>query len=175
MIDRLTRRDRIALAIGVVAVGLALLCFGLVLPYRRGMAALDTRIASRQRQLAEVQALRSRCQPLQQQLSQAERRLSQNADFALFAFVEGVAGRYTSRENLAYMRPQPPAVQGEFREESVEVRLEKVRLDQLVQLLYALDSADAYLKVKDLRIKTRFDDRSQLDAVLTVASYRRGA
>ena len=84
-----------------------------------------------------------------------------------------MAGRCTGRENLASMRPQPPAAVGEFREESVEVRLERVRLGQLVQLLFALDSAEAYLKVKELRIKSRFDDRSLLDAVLTVASYRR--
>ena len=89
MIDRLTERDRLALAVGAVAVVLALLYFGLFLPYRRGVAALDTRIASRQRQLAEVQELGARCRPLQQQLSQAELRLGQSAEFGLLAFVEG--------------------------------------------------------------------------------------
>jgi len=175
MIDRLSQRERLALAVGAGAVALALLYFGLLLPYRRGVAALDARIASRQHQLAEVQELRARCQPLLQQLAQAERRLGAKGDFALFAFVEGVAGRFTSRENLASMRPQPPSMQGEFREESVEVRLEKVRLGQLVQLLYAIDTAEAHLKVKELRIKGRFDDRSLLDAVFTVAAYRRSS
>jgi len=173
MIDRFSQREHLALAVGAVAVTLALLYFSLVLPYRRGVAALDAKIASRQRQLTEAQELSARCQPLQQQIRQAERRLGEKKDFALLAFVEGVAARFTGRENLSAMRPKPPAMQGEFREESVEVRLERVRLGQLVQMLYAIDTAEAHLKVKELRIKGRFDDRSLLDAAFTVAAYRR--
>ena len=175
MIDRLSQRDRIALAVGAVAVGFALIWFGIYLPYRRAMNGLDSKIASRQRQLSEVQDLRNRYLALQQQLGQAQRRLDQGEDFALFAFVEDLAGRYASKENLTNMRPQPATSRGEYREESVEVRLERIRLAQLIQLLYAIDNAQAYVKVKNLRIKPRFDDKTQIDAVMTVASYRRGA
>lgn len=173
MIDRLSQRDRIALAIGAVALVFAVSWFGIYQPYQRAMEGLEARIASRQRQATEVQDLRDRYLDLQQQLGQVQRRLDQGKDFALLAFVENLAGRYASKENLTNMRPQPATVQGDFREESVEVRLERIRLAQLVQLLYAIDTAPAYLKVKTLRIKPRFDDKTQIDAVLTVASYRR--
>jgi general secretion pathway protein M len=68
--------------------------------------------------------------------------------------------------------PQPPP-QENLREESVEVRLEKIRLDQVVRLLYAVDTADALLQVKNLRLKTRFDDRTLFDATMTVAAFGR--
>jgi general secretion pathway protein M len=175
MIDRLSPRDRLALAVGAGVVLVAVLLFGIYLPYRGALAGLDDRIAARQRQVEEVGELRARYQLLQQQLGVAERRLAQGEQVSLFPFVEELAGRFATKENLIYMRPQPPSTQGEFREESVEIRLEKVRLGQLVQLLFAIDSAPAALKVKNLRIMTGFDDRTLLDSVLTIASFRRGA
>jgi hypothetical protein len=68
------------------------------------------------------------------------------------------------------MRPQPPPP-GRTCARSREVRLEKIRLDQVVRLLYAVDTADALLQVKNLRLKTRFDDRTLFDATMTVAAF----
>ena len=90
--------------------------------------------------------------------------------FSLFSFIEATEAQVASKENLVYMRPQPSVDQNEFREESVEIKLEKIRLDQLVQLLYEIESANAFLKVKTLRVKTRFDNKSELDAVMTISS-----
>jgi general secretion pathway protein M len=73
------------------------------------------------------------------------------------------------------MRPQPVAVKDEFKEESVEIKLEKIALDQLVRILYQIDTADAFLQVKNLRLKIRFDNKAQLDAVLTISAYERNA
>lgn len=172
---QLSQRERIAVAVAAVAVLAALLYAGIVAPYRRAVRNLDTRISTRQRQLGEMAALQQRYQQLQRRVGEAERRLAKTADFSLFAYVEGLAGQMISKENLVSMRPQPPTVREDLREEAVEVRLEKVRLDQLVRLLHAIDENEALLTVKSLKIKTRFDNRSQLDAVLTIASYRRNA
>ena len=80
-----------------------------------------------------------------------------------------------SKENLVYMRPQPASTQDGYREDSVEIKLEKIRLDQLVRLLYDIQNADAFLQVKNMRVKTRFDNRTLLDVVLTVSAYGRSS
>jgi general secretion pathway protein M len=175
MIERLTPRDRIALAIGAAAVAAALIYFAGILPFQGALKGLDARIASRQRQVGEVRALQSRYLQLQRELGQAEQRLAKGGQLSLGSFVEEVVHRYAAKDNLVGMRPQPANVQGDLRQETVEVQLEKVRLGQVVQILYAIDNAPAYLKIQNLRIKTRFDDRTLVDAVLTVAAYRRGA
>jgi general secretion pathway protein M len=112
---------------------------------------------------------------LQRQLAEAEKKLAKGENFSLFSFVEAITAQAATKENLVYMRPQPVSVQEDFKEESVEIKLERIRLDQLVRLLYEIDAANAYLQVKNLRIKTRFDDQSQLNAVLTISSYGRSA
>lgn len=173
MIANLSQREKVILALGAAVVLATLVFLGVISPYRQAMARLDTQIASRQRQMRKVQALRSEFLALQRQQARVDARMARGRDFSLFSFVENITAQVASKENLVYMRPQPTAVQDGIREKSVEIKLEKIRLDQLVRLLYAIDSADACLQVKNLRIKTRFGNKSLLDTVLTISSYGR--
>lgn len=175
MISQLSVRERVVLGAGGTILLAVLLWLGVVTPWRNALARLDARIASRQQQVREVEALHSDLRRLQQQLTEAEGRLAKGGSFSLFSFIETAVGQVATRENLVYMRPQPASTEGGVRTETVEIRLEKIRLDQLVRLLYAVDSAEALLSVTDLKLRTRFDNRAQLDAVLTISAYGRSA
>ena len=171
MFSQMTQRERIVLIAGGLFVLATLVYFGLISPYRTAMTGLDRKIASRQQQLVDMEDLRQQYLELKQNLAAFQKQLDQESAFSMFSFIEGLAVQQVGRENLVYMRPQPPAEKDGFREESVEVKLERVDLPQLVQLLYEMESAEMPLQVKSLRIKTRFDDPHQLDTVMTVASY----
>lgn len=173
MIANLSQRERIILAGGALFVVFTLFFLLVWTPYNNALENLESKIRSRQKQVIEVQNLRQEFQQLNTQIKQAEAQLARGTTFSLFSFVEATEARVASKENLVYMRPQPSVDQNEFREESVEIKLEKIRLDQLVQLLYEIESANAFLKVKALRVKTRFDNRSELDAVMTISSMGR--
>jgi general secretion pathway protein M len=173
MIAQLSRREQIALAVGAVAVLATVLFLGVIAPYRSTLSQLDSKISARQRQIREVESLRREFLVLQQRQTAAEARLDKAGTFSLFPFVEGLVGQIAAKENLVSMRPQPSASRENLVEESVEVRLEKIRLDQVIRLLYAVDTADALLQVKNLRLKTRFDDRTLFDATMTVAAFGR--
>jgi len=159
--------------VGAVFVILSVLYFGIVTPYGNAIEQLDGKIASRQRQMKEVQTLRDEYLNLQDQLAEAEKRLAKAKNFSLFSFVESTTDRVQTKENLVYMRPQPTAEQDGFKSESVEIKLERIDLGRLVQLLYALNTSDVYLQVKSLRVKPRFDDKSLFDVVMTISQYRR--
>ncbi len=170
MIANLSQRERIILAGGALFVAITLFYLLVWTPYNAALETLDAKIRSKQKQVVEVQALQRDFQNLNTQIRQAETQLSRGTTFSLFSFIEATEAQVASKENLVYMRPQPSVDQNEFREESVEIKLEKIRLDQLVQLLYEIESANAFLKVKTLRVKTRFDNKSELDAVMTISS-----
>lgn len=172
-LPQINPRERLALIVGGLVVLVTLVVLGVILPYRAALDRLDTRIASRQQQAQEILELRQEYLLLQRQLAEAETRAAKSRDFSLFSFIETAAGQVAGKENLVYMRPQAGASQDGIREEAVEVKLEKVKLDQLVRFLYAVESTDAPLQVKSLRVRTRFDDRSQLDAVMTISMYGR--
>lgn len=174
-LPQINPRERLVLIVGAVFVLATLIYLGIVSPYQKAMRRLDARIVSQQKQVRQIQDLRQEYLELQQQLAEAETRLDKGQGFSLFTFVETTAAREAGREKLVYMRPQTGSTQEGFREESVEIKLEKVRLDQLVRFLYDFESADAALQIKNLRIRARFDDKSLLDAVLTVSMYGRAA
>jgi general secretion pathway protein M len=173
MIAQLSRREQVAVAVGVVAVLAAVIYLGIIAPYRNTLAQLDSKITSRQRQIRDVESLRRDFLVLQQRQSAAETRLDKAGAFSLFPFMEGLVGQIAAKENLISMRPQPSAPRENLIEESVEVRLEKIRLSQVIRLLYAVDTADALLQVKNLRLRTRFDDRTLFDATMTIAALGR--
>lgn len=173
MLANLSNRDRMTLAVGGSIALVLLLVFGIIAPYRDSLTRLDGRIDSRRQQLAEVEQLKLEYQSMQRQAAEVEAQLARSGGFSLFSFVESAAGQIAGKENLTYMRPQPGATQDGVREESVEIRVEKVRLEQVVRLLHAVESADALVRVKSLRLKNRFDDKSKLDAVLTISAFGR--
>ncbi len=175
MLSTLSPRERIALLVGGIAILSTVLYFGIISPYRTGTERLDRKIDSRQAQLQEVQSMSHQYRQLQQQMAAAQKGIDQGGAFSLFSVIEGIANRIVGRENLVYMRPQPAIDRDGFREESVEIKVERIALDQFVEMLFEIESVKAYLQVKNLRLKTRFDDRNHFDAVLTIASYGRGA
>lgn len=171
----LSQRDRVALIVGGVFVFGTLLYIGLIAPYQEAIARLDQQITGRQRQLREVQSLQQEYRQLQRQVSAQEGRMARRPDFSLFAFVEEISLREGAKEKLVYVRPKEGVSQEGWQQEGVEIRLEKIALNQLVQLLYQVVSADYPVQIKNLRIRTRFDDRSLLDASIELASFRKSS
>lgn len=167
----LTTRERIALYCGGGAVLIALLYAGVITPYRAALQRLDSRIESRQQQLATMQGQRPEYQRLVQEATRTERRLAKSDGFTLVPFLENLVATTAGRENLVYLRPQPGIPPAGYREETLELKLEKVRLEQLVRLLHGIDSAEACVMARNLKMKPRFEDKSLLDVVLTISVY----
>ncbi|MDF1580284.1 MAG: type II secretion system protein GspM [Desulfuromonadales bacterium] len=168
---QLSQRDRMALIILGTVVGLTLLYLAIIEPYRNSIATLDRKIATRQAQTLRITELATEYTTLRQKLTEVEKTLAQHRGFSLFSFVEKLVDRIAGRENLVYMRPQPPVELNGVKEETVAIKLEKLRFDQFTTLLYRIETADAPLQVKNLRLKSRFDNATLLDGVLTVAAY----
>jgi len=169
--SNLQRRERLFLLGGAIVLVVLLVYIGIVKPYRRSIERLETRISAREHQLQEVHALQQEFLQLKQQTAEIEKRVADSGRFSLIAFLEETALEIASRDNLVYLRPQAKAQLDELAEESLEIKLEKIRLDQLVKLLYATETADTLLKIKSLRSKARFDDPTLLDVVLVIAAY----
>ena len=173
MISQLNQRERIFVLAGGLALILALLYFAIVAPYYSALTRLDRQVAVRSGQLQEVKGLQARYLALQQQMTQMERLLGKRQDFSALTFIENLVEQTAGRENLLSMRPQSPEVRNEFTIDSVEIKLEKLTLKQLLELLLGVEGADTPVQVKSLYLKQRFDDRSLLDATMTVTALRR--
>lgn len=175
MIRQLNQRERIIVITGGIALILILFYLAILMPYRGAMTRLDRQIASRSQQLQEVKSLRVEYLTLQQQVTQIEQLVKKDRDFSAASFIENLIEQTAGRENLLSMRPLPPVSQGEFFVDSIEVKFEKMALMQVLKLLWGVEKATTPMQVKNLYLKQRFDDRSLLDATMTITALRRSA
>ncbi len=171
MNDRLDPRERMFLLLGVLILAGIFIWFVLLSPYISTMQNLDSQIEGQRRNLERVETLRQEIEQLRQQLAGFES--SGLSGRPLFSQVENLTKQMGVRDQLSSMRPQPDSVQGGFRQQLVEIRLERVTLSQLVGFLHATEYRSNGIQVRSLRIRPRFDDRSRLDVNLVLMSLER--
>ncbi len=173
MPPQLARRERRMVLGGAVLLAVVLGYLLGVGPLLDRYRTLDRLIAQKERERAEVVRLRDEYRVLKARLEAIEARLSRGGrGFQLLSFLEGLAARNGVRDRIAYMRPQPAATAGRFREQGVELRLDSVTINQLVQLLSQIAEAPQALRIKRLSVVTRYDNANRLDVVVQVAAYQ---
>jgi hypothetical protein len=168
----LNLRDRSVLISGSVAILLLLIGGGVALGTL--LKRLDRTIATRSQALRDIGQLRGDVQNLQQKLRQTEGKLSQTAGASLLTMVEGLANRVGGAGNLAYLRPTTSATRDGLQVETMELKLERQSLQQVLRLLREIENNPAApLGVASLRLQRRFDDHALLDATMTMNAYRK--
>ena len=171
MIERCSPREKLAIAVAGVAVILTILIAGILLPYRTAMQRLDQRMISRQEQILEARSLVQRIKGMQTEVATTARKLSAASAAPLVTTLEGMVVEIAGKEKILGIRPQPVTAPAGFRQEKVEMQLERVRLEQLVQLLHAIDSANSVMQSDSLKMRPRFEDPALLDVTLVVSSF----
>jgi type II secretory pathway component PulM len=168
-----TERERVVLAAGV-AVILALATYAFVVdPLIERSARLDRRIAQRQTDLAQVSRLGAEYQAAAERVAGLDQRVTAPGSFSLLSFLEETASARQMRNRLTSIRPQPTQTLAPYREVTAEVKVESITLAEVVAFLDALDRAPQRVRVKLLRLKTRFADPKLLDGSLLVSTYER--
>ena len=170
-IKRLEPRERIIVIAGLTVIVLLFIWFALLAPYFKTMAKLDRKISALERNLTAAEQMRDQILELRRQLATAGNR--NQGGKPLFSQVESLTEQTGVREQLLSMRPQPATVQGDFRQQLVEIRLEKISLAKLVKLLHAVEYRSGGVQVKSMRVKPRFEDRSLLDVDMVLMSLEK--
>lgn len=171
----LSQRERkILIAAGVV--------FALLLVYLgldsllRGYDELDRDIAKQERDLVTLGRLSAQYQDTRRQLTQIKAKLDQTQKgFSVLSFIEDLANKENIRENIGSMKPKKLPVNEQYEETLVEIQMDNVTLPKLIDFIFKIENSGHLLKVKRLRIKTRYDNRDLLYVTLQVSTYRNKA
>ncbi len=111
---------------------------------------------------------------LQQEISQVVSRIQPGAQTNLLQLLEQIAEAAQMRDRLESVKPKRASGNEQYPESRAEVQLRGATLPQLVQFLYRIQTADLYLIVRSLSIKSRNDDTQLLDVSFSVSSFQRG-
>ena len=164
-------RERLFLG-GAGAMLVLFLIFKLAIdPLFKHSADLDRQIVTARRQLTELRAMQQEYQRQKSVVDSINSQLKKQQNFAIFSRLEEFAGQTGIRNKILYMKPTVSTPSEVYNEESVEIKMEGVTLEQLVRYLHQIENSPQLLKIKRLEIKPRFDNRQILTATFRVSAF----
>jgi hypothetical protein len=169
---RLAFREKVVLGVGTV-LGAMILAYTLIMtPYMEKMRVLDRRISQKTVELKEISALSREYLEIKARMEELKGKARRRGKgFSLFSHLESLAGKTRIKGNIASMKPQSSPVGEQYKESSVEVKLESITTKQLVDYLFNIEDNEAFIRIKRLHLKKRHDNPKYLDATFLVSTY----
>jgi type II secretory pathway component PulM len=170
---QITRRERL-LSLGAAAVIAVWAVNALALrPARERIRTLQRVLPEQQAELRDLQARSVEYHTLQRRFQQLQAKLaSQSADFQLLPFLEKMIDQHKLTRN-ATMQPQTLQPRPDYSQVVVSVELREVSLEQLVNFLAAVESADAVVQIGSLRIQRNPVNEMLVDSTVGIYSPQR--
>jgi general secretion pathway protein M len=167
----LQARERLFIG-GVGAALVLFLVFEFVIdPLFKHSANFDRQIVTTRRQLAELRTMQQEYQRQKSVVDSINTQLKKQQNFSIFSRLEEFAGQTGIRNKILYMKPTVSTPSEVYNEESVEVKMEGVTLEQLVRYLHQIENSPQLLKVKRLELKPHIENRQILTATFRVSAF----
>ena len=137
---------------------------------------LADRITSTRGEIEKISHLREQYMEAHKQLADIKAKLDQmEKGFSLLSFIEDLSNKENIRENIGSVKPKKLPLNDSYDENIVELNMDNVTLSELVDFIFKIENSGHLLKVKRIRIKTRYDDRDLLNVTMQVTTYKRKA
>ncbi len=162
---RLSPRERRFVVLAGVALGVTLLVLLVITPLVDSRERLQAKVAAKERELVEVATLATTHESLRRALEVAGS--ASGTTLSPFAFLEGLATSTVGRDKLAAINPVSREERSGIPQETIELKLSGVSLQELVDLLYKIDATGAAVRCTNLAIKKRYKDPYTFDVTLT--------
>lgn len=166
-----SQRDIRALKIGaaVVAVLVVFSVYRAVFP---GGSAVRTEVSQMKLQLNEIRAIKEEYRYSRDLLAKVSGSIKEEKE-ALISAAEKVLIRNGIDRRSFSIRGTNPSVRGKGikKERAVLVKVNKVAVPKVLNILYSFQKSKTILRVSDLRIKTRFDNPNLTDVSFRLSTF----
>ena len=135
-----------------------------------GISAREARIEQKTKVLSQIGKLAEAYRRREAERQAVEARLK-GAPVQLMSHISQAGATLGIEVNDLRPTGAPTEAEG-LREESVEVNLARIDLSRLAHLLQSLERGAGVVKVRRIRLSTRADDPSLVDATLVVSTYQ---
>lgn len=139
---------------------------------KKDLTRREERLVDKSRKLGELLALRS---DYQRRLADQKRiadQIRKNNGVRLLSYIEEVSARASIELGNAAERSGEPTGSELLKEEAAEVTIRKVSMDRLYKFMDEIEKGNRLVKIRRLKVKTRFDDPKMLDATVTVGTLK---
>ncbi|MHB8763576.1 MAG: type II secretion system protein GspM [Deferrisomatales bacterium] len=140
-------------------------------PAHAHLDLMARRVAAKRSEHRQIRELSERFERLQGRVVGIEAHLKRSKDFSILSYLESLARRTQLQDRIVQMKPKGGETTRYYRENGVEIKMEKIRLRELVQYLHEVENSPELLRVKQLQVRPRFDDADLLDVRFQVSAY----
>ena len=173
-INKLSNREKTIIVMGLIG-AIAILVYGsVVAPLVERYTNLNRVIKQKESQYYEILKLREEYLALNKEYTELEKAASKAKEgFSPLTFMEGVSVQAKIKDKVVSMKPMLTPMGENYRESSIEVKIERVVLEQTMRYLHLIEGSEYPLKVKTLHLKSRFDDPGLMDVSVVVSFYEK--
>ena len=170
---KLTRREKYYVSAGAaLVIAFFVLQFALF-PFLGAKEKTRGAVQAKEKTLKEIITLSSEYRTLKDSVDIPKALSLRPKEFTLFSFLEKQAGRAGVKPNIKYMKPSTSSTgHDHYIESSVEMKLEKITLKQLVEYLYLVESPKDIVKIKRISIKQSKRSLEYLTALIHLITYK---
>jgi len=171
-LQKLEKREKQAVTAGLIF----LVCFAvfhfLVSPLLQARQQTQKALIHKKEDIQKIQRLQENYFKLQTQAVNIEERLQKRSpSFSLFSFIEENATKAKVKEQIHSMTPSTSEGDGALRESRVDLKLERISLQQLVDFLKKIESAEDIVVIRRISIQENGKEDGTLDAVMQIITF----
>ena len=153
------------------AIPLAVLAAGLTM--YGSYASVKKAVQSKKKEVAVMASLKADYMGKKTVLDMVAQRAAEPGDSPVSA-IEEIAKRTGIKERVASVKPLEDVPSPGYTDKPVEVRLEAVDLNQLVNFIYQAEAGSKLMVVRELSMKSRFENPDLLDVTMKVSLVTKG-
>jgi len=166
-----SREQTIALVVaGVIAALVIIVPISLA---SNKISRLERDIGRGQKQVREIVREIDKYQDLRAELLGAEKKLAGGFDSSIATTMESLATKAGIGGHIDSLKEKPTAASDILDEVTVDVRLKKVGLKDLITYLHSIEqNPTKLLRLRTLDIKPRYDNKNELNTSFSVSTFR---
>ena len=170
---KLNKREKYAIGAAAAFICLFIVIQFVLFPMFEKRDRLSRLIEVKTKTIEEMLALKSEYDAVVSYINFSKNRLAKRQKgFALFSFLDELAGQTGIKNKIKYMKPSSTTQKdGSLKLSLVEMKLEVITLQQLTSFLYRIETSENSVFVKRISISKADKPPGSIEAVLQVETY----
>ncbi|MGD0277275.1 MAG: hypothetical protein ABSB79_14685 [Syntrophales bacterium] len=170
--NTLTSSQKVYVAMGAIFIAGLLIFQFVIIPMMEARNRLLRAITSQEKILVELSTLGPEYGQIKQRSEDIQHMIGRRApNFSLFSYLEQKAGEANVKSNIRYMNPARLSATGNFEEDSVDMKLEKITLRQMIQFLHLVESRQDFIWIPKFNAEKMKENPEYLSAQIQVVTY----
>lgn len=171
-LNKLEKREKQAVTAGLAVLACLAVFHFFVSPLLQARQQTQKALLHKTEDIQKISQLQEEYYKLRNQAVNIEERLQKRSpSFSLFSFIEEKATKAKVKQQINSMTPSTSEGEGALRESRVDLKLERISLQQLVDFLTEIESARDIVVIKRISIQENSKEDGALDAVMQVITF----